>query len=222
MFLSGAATLLAINSEAAAVSADKNALEQQTLDKQSSDKLSSEKQSSDKQSLLKQSLNQPALDKKVLDALDHEKFMRLAIQQGLKVPACPFGAVVINIRTQKVVAEGWVRTEKNPIWHGEMTAINNCPDTDEDGGFNWRDVALYTTGESCPMCQAAIVWTKMPLVVYGSSIPFLQTCDFGQINIRAQAVVDASRYGKCAIIGGVLESECNALFEHAKAISARF
>ncbi len=160
-----------------------------------------------------------AADKKLFDQLDHEKFMRLAIQQAKKVPQCPFGAVVIDIKTKKVMGEGWVRVEKNPIWHGEMTALNNCPDTDT--GFNWSEMALYTTGESCPMCQSAIIWTKMPLVVYGSSIPFLQTCDFGQIDIRAQAVVDASRYGKCTILGGILESECNELFKRAKALNSK-
>ncbi len=158
-----------------------------------------------------------AADKKLFDDLDHESFMRLAIQQAKRVPELPFGSVVVNIKTRKVEAEGWVRVDKNPIWHGEMTALNNCPDT--DSGFNWRDMALYTTGESCPMCQSAIIWTKMPLVVYGSSMPFLQTCDFGQINIRAQAVIDASRYGKCTIIGGILDTECNELFKHAKTLN---
>ena len=147
--------------------------------------------------------------------LDHERFMRLAIEQGKKVPDCPFGAVVINSKSGKVVAEGWVKADKNPIWHGEMTAIYNCPEPSED--FLWEDACLYTTGESCPMCQSAIVWSKMPLVVYGSSIPFLQKCGFGQINIRAQKIVDAALfdYGNCTIIGGVLENECNALFQRA-------
>lgn len=152
------------------------------------------------------------------DNLDHEHFMRLAIEQAGKVPNCPFGSVIVNIKTKMVVANGWVRADKNPIWHGEMTAIGNCPDADK--GFNWREMCLYTTGESCPMCQAAIIWTRMPLVVYGSSIPFLQTCGFGQINIRAQTVVDASLYGKCAIIGGVLAKECDKLFMDAKELNS--
>lgn len=179
VLLSGAAALLAVNSESSTLAASQNSF----------------------------------------DELEHEKFMRLAIQQAQKVPECPFGSVVVNIKTKKVIAEGWVRFEKNPIWHGEMTALNNCPDADT--GFNWQEMALYTTGESCPMCQSAIIWTKMPLVVYGSSIPFLQTCDFGQINIRAQTVIDASLYGKPTIIGGVLESECNELFKHAKALNSK-
>lgn len=145
--------------------------------------------------------------------LDHEKYMRLAIEQAKKVPKCPFGSVVINIRTGEVVASGFVKVEKNPIWHGEMTAIYNCPDSDT--GFNWQEVCLYTTGESCPMCQSAIVWSGMPLVVYGSSMPFLQSKGFGEINIRAKTVIEASLKGKCQIIGGILESECNDLFESA-------
>jgi tRNA(adenine34) deaminase len=151
--------------------------------------------------------------------LDHERFMRLAIEQANKVPACPFGAVVVNAKSGKLMAEGWVKADKNPIWHGEMTAIYNC--TEQGEAFNWQDACLYTTGEPCPMCQAAIVWTKMPLVVYGSSIPFLQKCRFGQINIRAQKIVDAALfdYGNCTIIGGVLENECNALFERAKLLA---
>jgi tRNA(adenine34) deaminase len=146
--------------------------------------------------------------------LDHEKFMRRAIEQAKKVPECPFGAVVVSMSTKKVIGEGWVRAKKNPIWHGEMTAINNCPD--DESGFKWSDACLYTTGESCPMCQSAIIWTGMPLVVYGSSMPFLQSQKFGEINIRAKTVIEASLKGKCQIIGGVLERECNALFESAR------
>jgi tRNA(Arg) A34 adenosine deaminase TadA len=149
-----------------------------------------------------------------LRKLDHERFMRLAIEQGLKVPNCPFGAVIVNIKTEEVVANGWVRADKNPIWHGEMTAIYNCPDSDK--GFNWKEVCLYTTGEPCPMCQAAIVWSGMPLVVYGCSIPTLQKFGFGQINIRSQTIVDASTIGKCKIIGGVLQKECEELFSKSK------
>jgi hypothetical protein len=61
----------------------------------------------------------------------------------------------------------------------------------------------------------------MPLVVYGSSMPFLQEQNFGEINIRAKTVIAASLKGKCKIIGGVLEKECNRLFEAARATSDR-
>lgn len=156
-------------------------------------------------------------NQKKFSNLDHDKFMRVAIEQAKKVPECPFGSVVVNMKTHKVEAEGWVEIGKSPLWHGEMSAIRNCPDADK--GFDWQNMCLYTTGESCPMCQSAIIWTKMPLVVYGSSMPFLQSCGFGQINIRAKTVIDASNYGKPSIIGGILASECNALYTHAKKLN---
>ncbi|MCA9806236.1 MAG: nucleoside deaminase, partial [Cyanobacteria bacterium HKST-UBA02] len=89
--------------------------------------------------------------------LDHERFMSLAIKEADKVPDCPFGAVIVDAGTKEVVSRGRVRKDKNPTWHGEMTAIFNCP---EGTDFPWHNMCLYTTGESCPMCQAAIVWTK--------------------------------------------------------------
>jgi|AGTN01.1.fsa_nt_gi Cytosine/adenosine deaminases len=146
--------------------------------------------------------------------LDHEHFMRLAIDQAKKVPKFPFGSVIVNLETKEVISEGWVKLD-NPIWHGEMTAIAGCPP-----GTNWQQVGLYTTGESCPMCQSAIVWSKMPLVVYGSSIPFLQTCGYSAINIRSKTIIDAALndYKGCKSIGGVLEIECNRLFEQAAAM----
>jgi tRNA(Arg) A34 adenosine deaminase TadA len=145
--------------------------------------------------------------------------MLLAIEQAKKVPLCPFGTVIVNMRTKAVVAEGWVKVDKNPIWHGEMTALANCPDS--GSGFNWHEMCLYTTGESCPMCQSAIIWTKMPLVVYGTAMPFLQSCGFGEINIRSQRIANASNYSKCTIMGGVLRQECDALFQDAKRLNAQ-
>jgi tRNA(Arg) A34 adenosine deaminase TadA len=138
--------------------------------------------------------------------------MRLAIAEGKRVPWCPFGTVIVNMKTKEIVSRGRVRGS-NPIWHGEMSAIAACPDTDT--GFRWDEVCLYTTGESCPMCQSAILWAGMPLVVYGSSMPFLQSQGFGDINIRATAVISASLRAKCTIYGGILEEECNQMFVDA-------
>ncbi len=151
--------------------------------------------------------------------LDLEHFMRLAIVEAKKVPKFPFGSVIVNLKNHEVVATGTVRLN-NPIWHvwhGEMTAIHNCPDVDK--GFNWKEVCLFTTGESCPMCQSAAIWCGMPYVIYGSSIPFLQSCGFGDINIRSKDVAAASLHNKCRVLGPVLESECNELFLNAKKLS---
>ena len=62
------------------------------------------------------------------------------------------------------------------------------------------------------MCQAAILWSGIGTVVFGSSIRFLQQQGWRQIDILADEVVRRSPGWACAIIGGVLEQECNALF----------
>ncbi|MCK7494094.1 MAG: hypothetical protein MZW92_24825 [Comamonadaceae bacterium] len=63
------------------------------------------------------------------------------------------------------------------------------------------------------MCLAAILWSGIGTVVFGSSIRFLQQQGWRQIDILADEVVRRSPGWACTIIGGVLEQECNALFE---------
>jgi len=96
------------------------------------------------------------------------------------------------------------------VWHGEIDAINRC--AAEHPGIDWKRLTLYTTAEPCPMCQSAIVWAGMPLVVFGTSIPYLKKMGWGQIDIRAEQVSKAGTFHPNAVVGGVLELECNALF----------
>jgi tRNA(Arg) A34 adenosine deaminase TadA len=69
------------------------------------------------------------------------------------------------------------------------------------------------------MCQGAILWTGIEMVVFGTSIRSLQKMGWRQIDILAEEVVRRSPAWKCTITGGVLEQESDALF--ALAISRR-
>ena len=142
---------------------------------------------------------------------EHDAFMRRAIDLARQVPAFPFGAVLVLHDTGEVVAEGWNRSAESPTWHGEIDAINRCVQARPD--IDWGRTTLYTTAEPCPMCQAAIEWAGIPLVVYGSSIPFLQSLGWWQIDIRAEEVARRTPFRRTTILGGILEQECNALFE---------
>jgi tRNA(Arg) A34 adenosine deaminase TadA len=64
--------------------------------------------------------------------------------------------------------------------------------------------------------MAAILWSGIGAVVFGSSIRFLQQQGWRQIDILADEVVRRSPAWVCTIIGGVLEAECNALFESTR------
>jgi tRNA(Arg) A34 adenosine deaminase TadA len=143
----------------------------------------------------------------------HEKYMRLAITIASRNQAAPFGVILVNRQSGEVVAEGLNRWQENPTWHGEIDAINRG--AARKPPVPWSDVCLYTTAEPCCMCQGAILWTGIPEVVYGTSIRTLQRLGWNQIDIRADEVARRTSFQSCKTIGGILESDCDALFEAA-------
>ena len=146
--------------------------------------------------------------------LDHERYMRKAIALTANVPDLPFGAVIVNRDNGEVVAEGWNRSAKNPMWHGEIDAINQLVASAAE--IDSSRLVLFTTAEPCPMCQGAILWAGIGAVVFGTSIPFLIKNGWKQIDIPADEVIRRSVKWQCEIIGGVLEAECNELFLTAR------
>ena len=111
-----------------------------------------------------------ALAKNTLSSIpmkQHEVAMRAAITMGAQNAAYPFGAVITNAKSGEILAKGVNQTFQNPVLHGEMVCINNY--VSQQGNKNWADCILYTTGEPCPMCMSALVWTGISGVVYGSS-----------------------------------------------------
>jgi tRNA(Arg) A34 adenosine deaminase TadA len=148
-----------------------------------------------------------------MNELDHERYMRRAIELAGKVPDLPFGAVIVDRDSGKILSEGWNKTSVNPIWHGEIDAINTLASSSVC--VKGKSLVLYTTAEPCPMCQGAILWTGIETVVFGTSIRSLQRLGWRQIDILAEEVVRRSPAWKCTLIGGVMEQECDALFEWA-------
>ncbi len=146
-----------------------------------------------------------------MNNLDHEFFMRRAIELALNVPNVPFGALIVNRDTNEILAEGWNKTSINPTWHGEIDAINQLVLRQES--LDASKLVLYTTAEPCPMCMSAILWAGIGMVVFGTSIKFLQNNGWHQIDIHAQEVIHRSPHWSCELIGGVLEKDCNALFQ---------
>lgn len=145
--------------------------------------------------------------------MTNENYMRRAIELALKVPEFPFGAVIVRRATGEIVAEGYNQSSLNPTFHGEMVAINRCAEIHRSA--DWSEFDLYTTAEPCPMCQSAIEWAGIATVYYGTSIPYLQKHNWRQINIRATEIIAQTAFRSSRIIGGILEHECNALFDRA-------
>ncbi len=143
----------------------------------------------------------------------HEDYMRRAIALAKQVPQLPFGAVIVRRATGEIVAEGFNRSSESPTFHGEIDAINRCAAAHPS--IDWTELDLYTTAEPCPMCQSAIEWAGIATVYYGSSIPYLKDRGWWQIDIRAEEVARRTSFRQTRVVGGILESECNPLFDAA-------
>ena len=107
------------------------------------------------------------------------KYMRMAINEarrGIRAGhGGPFGAVIV--KNGVVVGKGHNQVVKNndPTCHGEIMAIHKA--CKKLGTFDLSGCELYTTGEPCPMCLAAILWANISKVYYGCNI--LDTEDIG-------------------------------------------
>jgi tRNA(adenine34) deaminase len=139
--------------------------------------------------------------------------MRRAIEVARGNPDAPFGTVISDPESGEVLAEGLNKAERIPILHGEIDAILRLTETHSD--IDWTRLVLYTTAEPCPMCAGAILWCGIPQVVYGTSIGTLKRLGLPQIGVSCEEVANraSSSFGHLEITSGVLEKECDALFE---------
>ncbi len=143
--------------------------------------------------------------------MDHERHMRRAIQVARGNPDAPFGCVIVDGQTGEILAEGLNDAEKSPILHGETAAIMDLierrPDADASA------VVLYTTAEPCPMCSGAILWSGIPRVVLGTRLETLKGLGRPAIDLPCEEVSGRASFEGFGVTYGVLEGECDALFE---------
>lgn len=79
----------------------------------------------------------------------------------------PFGCVVA--RDGKIIGEGSneVTSTNDPTAHAEIVAIRNaCRAIDS---FSLEGCTVYTSCEPCPMCLAAIYWSRADRIVFAGT-----------------------------------------------------
>ena len=140
-------------------------------------------------------------------------YMNKLISIAKANPKAPFAAMIVDKNTGEVLSVGLnkVHSENNPTLHGEIVAINNC--SKEHPNINWNNTVLLTTAEPCPMCESAIVWAGIPIVVYGTSIDYLKSQGWNQIDIDSNSVIKNASFYHGKVIGGVLSKKTDLLFE---------
>lgn len=124
------------------------------------------------------------------------QFMKVAIEEaeeGIKLGhGGPFGAVIV--KDGKIIGQGHNNVVKNKdcTCHGEMEAIRNACQNLKT--FDLKGADIYTTGEPCPMCLGAILWSNINHIYYGCSIKendmigFRDDLFYQQLNLKTKNV----------------------------------
>jgi guanine deaminase len=79
----------------------------------------------------------------------------------------PFGAVIV--RSGEIVATGvnLVTSTNDPTAHAEVVAIRAACKALND--FQLTGCTVYTSCEPCPMCLAAIYWSRCEAIFFGNT-----------------------------------------------------
>ena len=139
-------------------------------------------------------------------------YMQLAIRaagEGIEAGQTPFGACLVLNGEVLATAHNVVWKATDITAHAEVTAIREaCRKT---GRIDFSGATIYSTCEPCPMCFSACLWARIDRIVYGATIADASAAGFNEIgasNEELRAMTGRPR----ELMGGVLRSECEALF----------
>ena len=96
-----------------------------------------------------------------------EKAIVLATENVTSGRGGPFGAVIV--RDGEIIATGVnsVVSTNDPTAHAEVVAIRNAAMA--LATFDLAGCEIYTSCEPCPMCLAAIYWSRCAAIFYGNT-----------------------------------------------------
>ena len=135
----------------------------------------------------------------------HIKFMRTALQEAKNSDKdVPVGAVIVFNDEIIAKAHNCKEFQNDATSHAEIIVIKEASKKIK----NWRlnNTILYVTLEPCPMCAAAILYSRIPKIVfgaydslYGALGSTINMCDLIKFNPE--------------ISGGILEEDCSNLLK---------
>jgi len=141
--------------------------------------------------------------------MNSKDFMHLALAEAKKGDA-PYGAVIVKDNEVVAIGHNTVKRDNDPSAHAEINVIRSL--TAKLKNPSLEGYSIYTTGEPCPMCATACVWSGLSEIIYGASIQDLISVNQSQINISCEEVI-AQSFTNIKVTKGVLKKECLELFK---------
>ena len=91
----------------------------------------------------------------------------LATQNVLTGAGGPFGCVIVLHGQVIATGSNCVTSHNDPTAHAEITAIRAA--CKKLNSFQLTECEVYTSCEPCPMCMAALYWSRCATVYYGNT-----------------------------------------------------
>lgn len=137
---------------------------------------------------------------------EHVRYIKIAIELAHHSEKdIPVASLIVH--NKQILASAVNQKEKNndPTAHAEILAIREaCHKLQK-----WRltDVVLYTTLEPCPMCASAILFSRIPVIVFAA---------YDNLYGALGSVIDLTKltnFYKPQIIGGIEEEKSASLLK---------
>ena len=131
-------------------------------------------------------------------------------KKGIAAGQSPFGAVIATKAGEVVLAvHNLVRADCDSTAHAEIVAIRGaCAKlrrVDLSGHL------IVSTCEPCPMCAAAIHWSRLDAVIYGATIEDACAARFNELSFKMKALYSQGA-STVRVHSLVLRDECKKLF----------
>ena len=149
---------------------------------------------------------------------DHARWMGVAIarcRDGIAAGQSPFGAVIVRDGELIASAHNTVWRDGDSTAHAEINAIRSAESA--LGAIRLDGATLYSTCDPCPMCLAAIHWSKLAAVHFGARIADAASAGFAEMPISAETMVSLG-HSPLLVIPDLLRDECRRLFDEWKAL----
>lgn len=102
----------------------------------------------------------------------------------------PFGAIIVQ--DGQIVGRGWnrVTSANDPTAHAEIVAIRNS--CSRLNAFSLSGCEIYCSCEPCPMCLAAIYWSRIDRIFFAASSDDAGAAGFDDQNFYGELGLSAS------------------------------
>jgi guanine deaminase len=116
-------------------------------------------------------VNKITINKLIMSTTEHSRLIKMAIacseEAVLNGTGGPFGAVITKGKDVVGKAGNAVMKNNDPTAHAEIMAIRDaCTNLKT---IDLSGCTIYSSSEPCPMCLAAIYWSKIDNIYYSNT-----------------------------------------------------